>query len=373
MSATQQLLRFGVFELNLGTQELRRSGTPIKLPPQPFRLLALLASHAGQIVSREEIQQQIWGQETYVDFEHGMNKCIKQIRTVLGDDVDRPLYIETLPRYGYRFIAPVVSQTVSVPRLKVVESDSGENPRDPVLVAGASGALAADIRVATPSRSPALEPDFAPIGPAPSRVWQVRVLWIGVTAVVLAAIIGGGLYWRTQRRSLTPFGNKEWWVGNKQRYEAGADLHLIYNGHPSACLRSKDSVTDGGYGTLSQSLAADKYRGKRVRYSAFVKSKDVNDDWAGLWMRVDGKLGPKAALAFDNMQNRPIKGTTPWQNYAVVLDVPLAATGISFGILLAGSGAVWINGIRFEVVGSDIPTTELPSDNPYEPKLGFED
>ena len=125
MSATQKLFRFGVFELNITTEELRKSGTLIKLPPQPLGLLALLASRAGQIVTREEIQQQLWGEETYVDFEQGMNHCIKQIRNALSDNVDNPLYVETLPRRGYRFLAPVVSKTIAAPAPKVVESKSG--------------------------------------------------------------------------------------------------------------------------------------------------------------------------------------------------------------------------------------------------------
>lgn len=101
------LLRFGVYELNLVTEELRKFGTPIKLPPQPYKVLALLASQAGQVVTREQIQLQVWGEETFVDFEQGMNQCIKQIRNVLSDSADSPRYIETLPRRGYRFIAPV--------------------------------------------------------------------------------------------------------------------------------------------------------------------------------------------------------------------------------------------------------------------------
>jgi DNA-binding winged helix-turn-helix (wHTH) protein len=125
VSATQKILRFGVFELNLDAEELRRSGTLIKLAPQPIRLLAVLASHAGQIVTREEIKEQIWGEETYVDFEQGMNHCIKQIRTVLGDNADNPLYVETLPRRGYRFLAPVVSKNVLAPAPTIIKSQSG--------------------------------------------------------------------------------------------------------------------------------------------------------------------------------------------------------------------------------------------------------
>ena len=106
------LLRFGVFELNLVTEELRKFGTPIKLAPQPFKVLALLASQSGQVVTREQIQLQVWGAETFVDFEQGMNHCIKQIRNALIDDADAPRYIETLPRRGYRFIAPVEVQAL---------------------------------------------------------------------------------------------------------------------------------------------------------------------------------------------------------------------------------------------------------------------
>ena len=125
LSATHKLLRFGVFELNLSLEELRKDGTLIKLSPQPFQLLALLASHSGQIVTREEIHQQLWDADTFVDFEQGMNKCVKQIRTILNDNADHPLYIETLPRRGYRFLAPVTSKAVEAPLPRVTASKSG--------------------------------------------------------------------------------------------------------------------------------------------------------------------------------------------------------------------------------------------------------
>ncbi len=78
MSDTQNLLRFGVFELNVTTEELRKSGTLVRLAPQPLKLLALLARRSGQVVTREDIQQALWGGETYVDFEQGMNHCISR-------------------------------------------------------------------------------------------------------------------------------------------------------------------------------------------------------------------------------------------------------------------------------------------------------
>jgi len=101
------VLRFGVFELDTGTAELRKAGTLLRLPPQPLKILALLATRPGQLVTREEIQKQIWGSDTFVDFEQGLNFAISRIRTALGDDAENPHYIETLPRRGYRFVAPV--------------------------------------------------------------------------------------------------------------------------------------------------------------------------------------------------------------------------------------------------------------------------
>jgi formylglycine-generating enzyme required for sulfatase activity/DNA-binding winged helix-turn-helix (wHTH) protein/dienelactone hydrolase len=101
------LLRFGVFELDLRTGELRKGGKQLSLPPQPFKILVLLATHPSELVTREEIRQEIWGNGTFVDFEQGLNFAINKIRTALRDEAETPRYIETLPRRGYRFIAPI--------------------------------------------------------------------------------------------------------------------------------------------------------------------------------------------------------------------------------------------------------------------------
>ena len=107
------VITFGVFRLDIARGELKRFDTHLRLAPQPLKLLALLVSRPGEIVTREEIQQQLWGTEIYVDFERGLNHCIRQIRAVLGDDPGAPAYIETVPRTGYRFVAPVT--VVSAP------------------------------------------------------------------------------------------------------------------------------------------------------------------------------------------------------------------------------------------------------------------
>jgi TolB-like protein/DNA-binding winged helix-turn-helix (wHTH) protein/Tfp pilus assembly protein PilF len=101
------ILRFGAFELDVRGGELRRSGVLIRLSPQQFRLLRYLAEHAGQICGREDIQREIWGSEVFVDFDRGLNVCIAQIRAALNDDSEAPRFIQTVPRKGYRFVAPV--------------------------------------------------------------------------------------------------------------------------------------------------------------------------------------------------------------------------------------------------------------------------
>lgn len=105
------ILRFGAFELDVRSGELRRGGVLIRLAPQQWRLLRFLAEHAGQVCTREEIQREIWGSEVFVDFDRGLNVCIAQIRAALNDDSEAPRFIQTVPRRGYRFLAPVEQVT----------------------------------------------------------------------------------------------------------------------------------------------------------------------------------------------------------------------------------------------------------------------
>lgn len=101
------LLRFGVFDLDPQTCVLRKNGRPLKLQPQPAKVLSLLLARPNEIMTREELLQQIWGHGSYGDFEHALNVCISQLREVLDDNAESPRWIETVPRRGYRFLAPV--------------------------------------------------------------------------------------------------------------------------------------------------------------------------------------------------------------------------------------------------------------------------
>jgi DNA-binding winged helix-turn-helix (wHTH) protein/tetratricopeptide (TPR) repeat protein len=154
------ILRFGVFEVDLRAGEVRKQGTRIRLQEQPFHVLTLLLQRPGEVVTREELRAQLWPSDTFVDFDNGLNTSINKLREALGDSADNPRFIETLPRRGYRFIAPVTGAD------------------------GTTRGTATGASAAAPKRS--------------------RKIVVTATVAVLAAGIAGGLLWRArQARRLT--------------------------------------------------------------------------------------------------------------------------------------------------------------------------
>lgn len=106
-ASTRRIFRFGAFEADEGTGELRKHGVRVKLHAQPFQVLVMLLRRPGDVVTREEIRLGIWGEDTFVDFDHGLNSAINKVRDALSDSAARPRYVETVAGKGYRFIAPV--------------------------------------------------------------------------------------------------------------------------------------------------------------------------------------------------------------------------------------------------------------------------
>src|SRR5579884_3451165 len=102
-----RVLTFGAFEVDLRSRELRKTGIRIKLQDQPFQILAMLLARPGELVTREEIRKCLWPDETFVDFNHGLNNAVNRLREALCDSADSPRFIETLPKRGYRFIGTV--------------------------------------------------------------------------------------------------------------------------------------------------------------------------------------------------------------------------------------------------------------------------
>jgi len=101
------IVRFGLFELDTEAEQLRKTGRTVRIQQQPYKLLSLLITRAGAVVSRDDIRAALWPAETFVDYDQGVNFAVKQVRDALGDDADHPVYIQTVPKRGYRFIAPV--------------------------------------------------------------------------------------------------------------------------------------------------------------------------------------------------------------------------------------------------------------------------
>lgn len=142
-------------------------------------------------------------------------------------------------------------------------------------------------------------------------------------------------------------------------YEIGMDREVFHKGKASGYIKSVTAGSQdelGEFGTMMQQFKADKYIGKRLKFSGFLKSKSV-DSFCGFWMRIDDKL--EDVLQFDNMSNRPINGDSEWNHYAIVLDVPENSAIISFGVLLSGNGKVWIDELKFEEVDDNTPTTNI--------------
>jgi DNA-binding winged helix-turn-helix (wHTH) protein/TolB-like protein len=138
---SQRRFRFGQFELDAESLDLTRDGTTVHLQSQPKQVLAHLVRNADRTVSRDELQKAIWGDQTFVDFERGLNFCISQIRSTLGDDASSPTYIRTFARQGYRFIAPVQSLAIAEPAAPVPVAITP--PRTMLLVAAAVVVLGA--------------------------------------------------------------------------------------------------------------------------------------------------------------------------------------------------------------------------------------
>jgi DNA-binding winged helix-turn-helix (wHTH) protein/tetratricopeptide (TPR) repeat protein len=183
-SSSSPVYRFGVFQANLAARELRKHGVRVRLPGQPFCILSMLLERPGEVVTREEMQQRLWTSETFVDFEHSLNTAIKKLRAALGDSPENSRYIETVPRVGYRFVAPIqmVAESPDLQRLKHIQE---------IELPAKTSAVDAEAE----SKIPQISGVFG------KKAWRISALAI---IVVVAVLIGGILRSLSQRaRRLT--------------------------------------------------------------------------------------------------------------------------------------------------------------------------
>ena len=172
------MFRFGVFEVDLRTEELRKQGLKLRLPRQSFAVLSLLLERPGELVTREELREKLWPVDTFVDFDHGLNAAVNRLREALGDSADVPRFVETLPRRGYRFIAPVEAQPA--------QPDFSSFSPPP-----ANGQPAAKNESA----------DSTPSDKASRRRFALTTKSILATAVLLLIVAFAVLYWRGLHRA----------------------------------------------------------------------------------------------------------------------------------------------------------------------------
>src|SRR5215204_2356743 len=172
--------RFGAFDLDTRSRELRRHGLRIRLPDQSFQILTLLLSRPGEVMSREELKRALWTADTFVDFEAGLNSAVRKLREALDDAADNPRFVATVPRHGYRFIGPFTGLTP--------EPIAGHEvlPEQPALAAPPARDLAE--QPAVPSSMPSA------IHPRRTRVIDWRALALLVIAVVAVIGVAGVVY-----------------------------------------------------------------------------------------------------------------------------------------------------------------------------------
>jgi len=158
---------------------------------------------------------------------------------------------------------------------------------------------------------------------------------------------------------------KDWIITGTapEKYQVSIDHNIYHMGSKSAMIHSiGNEFSIGEFGTIMQQISAKTFVGKRMRFSGFVKTQDV-EGWCGLWMRIDSALS--VTLKLDNMQSRPITGTTEWNYYSCVLDIPENGAIINIGILLTGKGQVWFDNADFQEVDHNTPTTEFVSEDVF--------
>ena len=178
-------LRFGAYEFDLRSGELRKHGIRIKLQEQPSQILAILLEHRGEMVTREQLQHRLWPSDTFVDFEHSLNTAVMRLREVLSDSSENPRFIETLPRRGYRFLAPLEEKPASV------------NEPTPVQSGEVGASQSADSKV--DSTSPPLLPAFPAFAAKPEKRVQ-RLRLVTVTLSIFAIVLAGAFAFRYLKR-----------------------------------------------------------------------------------------------------------------------------------------------------------------------------
>ena len=206
-------IRFGVFEADIEAVELRRSGVKVRLQEQPFQVLAALLERPGQVITRAELQKKIWIADTFVNFDCGLNKAVNRLRHALGDSADTPKFIETLPRRGYRFAAPV-EQGISSLAVLPLDNLSGD-PKQEYWADGMTDELIThlakirDLRVISRTSAMRFKNTTLPLGEIARQ--------LGVGALIRGSVVVSDRKVRIRAQLINPFTDDHLWVDSYDR------------------------------------------------------------------------------------------------------------------------------------------------------------
>jgi TolB-like protein/DNA-binding winged helix-turn-helix (wHTH) protein/Tfp pilus assembly protein PilF len=274
-SAVARILRFGVFEVDLKACELRKHGLRLKLPEQPFQVLAVLLENPGEIVTRDELRNRLWQGDTFVDFDHGLNNAVMRLREVLGDSSENPRFVETIPRRGYRFIAPVAG---SFFRAHATTHEEAENLHAPSQAAGSR--LIETPVFETPSISVQRK----------SSTTQVTLL---STTIVMVVVFGAVLVHYRPFGAHKTVGNKSLIVLPLENLSRDKDQEYFADGMTDDLIANLAKIRSLRVISRSTAMA---YKGTRKTLSQIASELNVDAVVEGTVLRVDNRVRITAEL-----------------------------------------------------------------------------
>ena len=279
-AAVARILHFGVFEVDLKVCELRKHGLRLKLPEQPFQVLVVLLEKPGEIVTREELRNRLWPGDTFVDFDHGLNNAVMRLREVLGDSSENPRFVETIPRRGYRFVAPVLGTALSVPATPQPELEAGSAP----------------LQATTPklTGAAALEIPSEPAG-FQRRSSPTRFVLVAAAILVAAILLGAGLIYRNRvdANQASRARNKSLIVLPIENLSGDKDEEYFADGMTDDLIANLAKIRSLRVISRSTAMA---YKGTRKPLSQIASELNVDAVFEGTVLRVGNRVRITAEL-----------------------------------------------------------------------------
>ena len=278
-AAVTRILHFGVFEVDLKACELRKQGLRLKLPEQPFQVLVVLLENPGELVTRDELRNRLWQGDTFVDFDHGLNNAVMRLREVLGDSSENPRFVETIPRRGYRFIAPVAGPLIPVP------SATREEVEDHGPAQASPQQLIEPPDLDTPSEPGIIREELS----------TPRLTILAIAALIVAAVVGFAFvhYHPFDANKIAPARNKSLVVLPLENLSGDKDQEYFADGMTDDLIANLAKVRSLRVISRSTAMA---YKGTRKPLSQIASELKVDAVVEGTVLRVGNRVRITAEL-----------------------------------------------------------------------------